>query len=177
MSLERRWAQRRLIPGEVARLKPLLVIWLVILRIGAQERRISLRRGLSCDPQGMPVEHHLSRERSCGRDVSLQLPRSALAPLPLSRFAASDTIQTVEIHDRGEETTVERRSRLVKVSASKETDEPFHELCQEHEHEEDKDDGREDQNRIGDPIIGRFVHSELSVSVIPPLTRDYIPVD
>jgi hypothetical protein len=46
-----------------------------------------------------------SRERSCGRDVSLQLPRSALAPLPLSRFAASDTIQTVEIHDRGEEST------------------------------------------------------------------------
>lgn len=163
MSLERSWSQGRLVvPGKIAaRLVGDSVLVHLVSGIRSKVGSSGLRDWLSLDSLGMPIQHHLSGQRSDGRDVPLQLPGTPLPSFPLRRFTTSDTVQAVEVHDRSENTSVKRAGGFVKVGTAKESNQALDDFCQEHEEEEDECDGLKEEYGVCDPRIGRVDHSKL----------------
>lgn len=94
----------------------------------------------------MPIEHLLSGETASGGNVSLELPRTSLASPSSCRFAACDAVQAVEVGNGAEDASVKRMGRLVKVDPTRESDDAFDDLGEQHEEEEDERKGDEDED-------------------------------
>jgi hypothetical protein len=136
-------------------------------RVVAASSLLHKRVGVTLNTLRVSVEHHLSGKRPSLGNIPLQCPRVTLPLLACRSFAATDTIEAVQVHDGSKDAAVHRMLGLVEGRATKEPNKPFNDFGNEHEEEEDEDECLQDENRVRDPLLGGFLNVDLSVSAEP----------